>query len=131
MREIKFRLWDYDNNLFDYIYINDLEYTADVLTSFNSYFNKDYFKNSPTYIQQFTGLKDKNGVEIYEGDKVSDGVFIYVVKYNQHNTKYCIEPIQKVDGELSISDYMFYNQLGNGYHDRKDLEVIGNIHENV
>ena len=81
-------------------------------------------------VGQFTGLHDKNGKEIYEGDLVSDGNFIYEVEYNVQNTKFCIDPKKKINSEFTLIDVINYNQLGNGYYSRKDLEIIGNIYEN-
>lgn len=80
-----------------------------------------------TSVMQFTGLYDKNGNEIYEGDIVkaafmhhgNPGIeFTAYIIYNEHI------------GSFRIA----YNSLGGGSQDeiyfRYQVEVIGNIHEN-
>jgi|APSaa5957512493_1039668.scaffolds.fasta_scaffold00751_4 uncharacterized phage protein (TIGR01671 family) len=73
-------------------------------------------------INQFTGLKDKNGVEIYEEDIVSP-IFI--------NSSITAGTVIFDDGSFLVK------QIGaEGYTDllsdsiRSDIEVIGNIYEN-
>lgn len=73
-------------------------------------------------IGQYTGLNDKNGNKIFEGDIVdfpdrSDSESYGVVEYDTNET------------EFGIVYDSIYEGLGRQYHSR-DIEVIGNIFDN-
>ena len=105
-REIKFRVWDKYNKKM--IKLGNLENISMRKTAGYD----DDFANFE--VQQFTGLKDRKGVEIYEGDICKEGNLIYEVKAG--NGLF----------ELWLGDY---GDTGIwNVHNR--LEVIGNIYEN-
>ena len=79
-------------------------------------------------LMQCTGLKDKNGKLIYEGDIVKNNQnSLYSVEFEEfeHQTKFCLKRIKNSNYYPHISTWQ-----GIGYKDQKNFEVIGNIYEN-
>ena len=121
MREIKFRVW---NTLLKKYIPDDLVHISSdgsFLFGFFSYIKVDFYKyrddifRGENIAEQFTGLRDINGREIYEGDILIDDtgepIEYWVVKFSDGG----------FIGECAgVAEPLF--ELAN-------LEVVGNIHE--
>lgn len=117
IREIKFRAWSVARKRFLYLDFGAISDEPDL---------KDW--NLAGVKEQYTGLKDKNDKDIYEGDIVNKGYLNYMV----------FDEIGKVQlGILSDSDGFSHNKIlgwkagDNSLLDVcEECEIIGNIHEN-
>lgn len=107
MREIKFRAWDKEKKIMLYPKFGDI--------SNLSWHGHDGKSETNRYIfQQYTGLKDRNGEEIYEGDILTPGGSIKLaVKWLTNDAMFGFQKSAFLLGRMS-----------------ELYEVIGNIYEN-
>ena len=130
MRELKFRIWDIKNKYYgrkstfatgEWVYSYTTQLTDEIIDDNNSGIN--------VVVQQYTGLKDKDSKEIYEGDILDDAFDknFGVVKFGEYASS----------SDFTINDiangwYIYYCKereyaLTAGY--ASALGVLGNIYE--
>jgi uncharacterized phage protein (TIGR01671 family) len=120
MREIKFRLWDsqkkkwYKNS--DCLLELDGSITQiDVVNVYDDEEKYDFKNRKDLVIMQYTGLKDQNSKEIYEGDICT------IWMGSKQDNPYVVEDLRELYLDLNHVDR---------YYRITQIEVIGNIYEN-
>ncbi len=129
MREIKFRgkrtdtgEWVYG----DLLHVDDLCCIGRTIEAFTeSPFNECLV--NPDTVGQYTGLKDKNGKDIYDGDVLgTEGKIVGWVKGDVRGYCYDVVYVNHPAGEKR---WTLYSTVVDDYPNK--IEVIGNIHDNT
>lgn len=85
----------------------------------NRVLDTDWAYVDPETVGQFTGLTDKNGKEVYEGDIATDGKYWYTVEFSTYSCSF-------VWSRHGSSNNFHFEKI----NDSEEMEVIGNIHDN-
>lgn len=119
---IKFRAWDKENE----IYLYNVQDAYDMLSGFVKYDDGenasydeccfgDFLDNKRYDVEQFTGLTDVNGKDIYEGDVLENRKYRSIVKFA--SGKFLADLIETIQT---------FDLIGETHGSK----VIGNVHEN-
>lgn len=131
-REIEFRAWDKKRKKMvdvSAIYIANEQIGYEVKEIFGNYAANyiQYIYLDQCELMQYTGLKDKNGVKIFEGDIIKDDrerIFVIEYEFGGFN----VVPIDYYNDEL-----FSWNSLGDmqtAIWLNESTEIIGNIYKN-
>ena len=120
MREIKFRAWIREG---EWVEPDEMEqaYVMCYDLAFEEYEPINDLLAGVEHLMQFTGLHDKNGKEIYEGDIIESDGILFRIEYSidgnhAYYAGYCLD-------DMSLETVMELFDFGS-------LAVIGNIYEN-
>ena len=112
----KFRAWLKNDK--EMIEVRVIDWNNMIVDSFNPYIEIPLEK---VILMQSTGLKDLNGIEIFEGDIVRFFDSLYTVFYDIKEGSYRLKP----HDDRWVVDYM------SNFSSEESFEVVGNIYENA
>lgn len=117
---IKFRAWDKEDKAY-----TANEYLVEIVpdgTDFDLVSSVDFDDSTGLVIEQFTGLTDANGKEVYEGDIIKSNYKYAQPKVSlvirEDGNSYIVGEDMATGNEMLVSDHI------------GEIEVIGNVHEN-
>ncbi|WP_436938599.1 YopX family protein [Staphylococcus xylosus] len=117
----KFRAWDKKTKLMNDVTVVDFE-NKEVYYNHWRYGHSEAISFKDVELLQSTGIKDRNGVEIFEGDIISCEIET-IEKFIICEQCGCFGIRDKIDGFISL------NSINETLSIHKEFEVIGNIYE--
>lgn len=120
-REIKFRAWH--KNLKKMFKIGQITLEKGIWNFEPN--DRDFIGMSIPYqpsfvLMQYTGLNDKNGKEIYEGDIVGDNKIKWIVKWNKNRMGFSLYPTKE----------QLYDEMPINIENKLGFKILGNIYDN-
>ena len=115
MKELRFRAWDGKKMIDDVIPASE----TSIIEFYDRY---EWQEIEVKAVEQYTGLKDKNGKEIYEGDIVEYTTCYYG---NEKRHRKVVEWKEWDSDDFGEPHNLGYSNLS------ECMEVIGNVHENA
>lgn len=140
--EYKFRAWDKDNEHMAYSDKHESDYdfyfygkSGNLVCAVNCCYCDKFGDEHDDWqeldnIMPYTGVNDKYGKEIYDGDIVKFDVYKYekLVSSIISDIKWCEE---LCSFSVVVNNQGVRGTLGHFLHSNKEVEVIGNIYENA
>lgn len=110
----KFRAWDKKDKVIREV--TAIDWSIDLVEFMNGAIERDI---ENVEFMQSTGLNDKNGVEIFEGDIFAEGFGRYVVAWEAEGGRWALKLVHDFEDTFYL-----------GMRNSKDMTLIGNIYEN-